>query len=222
MEAACISLSSATVDAALASLAGHEGLAEVRIDLLRENAFTDADLRAVFQCRPAMRKICTCRDVGDGFGPERMRLLKLGMEEGAAYVDVEIEAPEAYVADAVAFAAARSPPCIVVVSYHNYEATPPAAELAVMVDKCFELGAGVAKLAVKAVTRADVARVLALYDDERVIVALAMGELGVISRVAAPMLGAPFTFVAADAASATAPGQLTAEQMGAAIAAMQQ
>ena len=91
-----------------------------------------------------------------------------------------------------------------------------------MVDKCFELGAGVAKLAVKAVTRADVARVLALYDDERVVVALAMGELGVISRVAAPMLGAPFTFVAADAASATAPGQLTAEQMGAAIAAMQQ
>ena len=220
----CISLSSPTLAVAETALESHEGLAEVRIDLLRTNGFSDDDLRAVFRCRPLMRKISTCRavgDGGDGFGAERMRLLKLGMEEGAAYVDVEIEAPAAYIADIVAFAAARSPACVVVVSYHNYEATPSAAELREIVDRCFALGAGVAKVAVKAETTRDVARVLALYDDERVVVALAMGAVGVISRVAAPLLGAPFTFVAASAAEATAPGQLTSKQMARTLEAMQ-
>ena len=85
------------------------------------------------------------------------------------------------------------------------------------------------------------ARVLALHDDSRKVVMLAMGEAGKISRIAGtcplpptlvrtlmawvaacagPLLGAPFTFVAATAENATAPGQLTAAQMRGLYAAM--
>jgi 3-dehydroquinate dehydratase len=47
-----------------------------------------------------------------------------------------------------------------------------------------------------------------------------MGEAGKITRVAGPLLGSPFTFVASTEAQATAPGQLTRASMTKVYAAM--
>ena len=41
----------------------------------------------------------------------------------------------------------RTVPLQVIVSYHNYEATPPREELLAMVETCFAMGADVAKMA---------------------------------------------------------------------------
>jgi len=86
--------------------------------------------------------------------------------------------------------------------------------------ECFADGADIAKIAVASHSEQDTARVLALHDSEKPVVMLAMGEKGKISRIAGPLLGAPFTFVAVSPETATAPGQLTADQMRGLYAAM--
>ena len=108
----------------------------------------------------------------------------------------------------------------VIVSHHNYANTPDNTELRRIVEECFSDGADIAKIAVAAQTNQDAARVLGMYDDTRKLVLLAMGEKGKITRVAGPLMGSPFTFVAASEAAATAPGQLTATSMEALYKAM--
>jgi len=44
-------------------------------------------------------------------------------------------------------------------------------------------------------------------------VIIGMGEQGVISRIAAPMLGAEFTFAAAGVGQETAPGQISKDKL---------
>ena len=44
-------------------------------------------------------------------------------------------------------------------------------------------------------------------------VIIGMGEQGVISRVAAPLLGAEFTFAAAETGQETAPGQISKDKL---------
>ncbi len=44
-------------------------------------------------------------------------------------------------------------------------------------------------------------------------VIIGMGEKGVITRVAAPMLGAEFTFASAETGKETAPGQISKERL---------
>ncbi len=44
-------------------------------------------------------------------------------------------------------------------------------------------------------------------------VIIGMGEKGVISRIAAPMLGAEFTFAAPEAGKETAPGQISKDKL---------
>jgi len=75
------------------------------------------------------------------------------------------------------------------------------------------MGADCVKLAVTANSPADCARIMSLYEHHDNLLAFAMGETGKITRIAAPFLGAEFTFVSVDEANKTAPGQLTAAQM---------
>ena len=130
----------------------------------------------------------------------------------------QVEAPKEWKAEMVALA--KQHKVQVIISHHNYESTPSAERLQEIVTECFADGADIAKIAVAAQSEKDTARVLALHDDDRLVVMLAMGEKGKISRVAGPLLGAPFTFVAATPETATAPGQLTASQMRGLYAAM--
>ena len=158
-------------------------------------------------------KIATCRDLDPerGFSERRRRVLEAMIEAGAEFVDVEIEAPAEYKRKVIECAKKQTKAgqkCTVVVSYHNYEVTPNAAELAKLVDECYACGGEVAKVAVAVHSERDAARVLALYDTDRPIVALGMGEAGKITRLASLRLGAPFSFVALAEASRTAPGQL--------------
>lgn len=180
--------------------------------------------------------IVTCREVGgeEGWGPLRKDLLSLGITGGATHVDIEVEAPTVWKEEMIALARQNGalpllslPSCWlpsaivcavadvkVIVSHHNYDSTPDTVELRRIVEECFTDGADIAKIAVAAQTTQDAARVLSLHDDPRQLVLLAMGHKGQITRVAGPLLGAPFTFVAASEAAATAPGQLTRVAMG--------
>ena len=217
--ALCVSLSATTFEETsqlLASLipqseAGTQQkgpmIVEVRADLMSNRGkgeMSDDELHQIFRY-PNLPKIATCRDLkSPGFTAERRQVLEKAMESGASYVDVEYEAPEDYQKAVVSVAKKFN--VDVIISYHNYESTPSSTELETIVNRCYACGADIAKVATMAKSKQDSARVLALYNSEKPVVALAMGGLGQITRVAAVKLGAPFTFVSASAEAATAPG----------------
>jgi 3-dehydroquinate dehydratase type I len=136
-----------------------------------------------------------------------MKLLKVAIENGAAMVDIEIESDYYFTSEMVAFAKKHGTK--VIISYHNFESTPSIKELNEIVKECFDKGADIAKLATLVRSPRDNGKLLGLYASDKPLVVLGMGALGKITRVAAPLMGAAFTFAAVDEASVTAPGQVS-------------
>ena len=188
------------------SLANTSDLAEIRIDL---SGFTEKDVAFVFS-KADSQLIATCRPeiVPD---ETRIQLLQTAIENGAAYVDIEIESSQKVKNTIIPFAKKHN--CTCIISYHNYENTPSIEELETIIDSCYTQGADIAKIATTALTIQDSARILSLYQTARPLIALAMGELGKITRIANVALGSPFTFDAASQEQITAPGQLTIDEM---------
>ena len=99
-----------------------------------------------------------------------------------------------------------------IVSYHDFEKTPPVEEIEEIFNRMVEKGADVAKVAFKAETYEDVSRILCTAAKQPIpTVAIAMGEVGKISRVAGIVFNSIITYCALE--KAFAPGQLTVEQM---------
>ena len=186
-------------------MVSHYDLAEIRLDLTR---FSDEQVKTIFSSHNNL--VATCRP--DGYDDqERRELLKTAIKSGARYVDVEIESSREFIDDIKKMAAEHD--CDLIISYHNYENTPSAKELEAIVSECFFLGAQVAKVACMINEKKDNASILSLFRLEKRIVALGMGELGKITRIVTPLMGAEFTFAAPDKGDGTAPGQITTERM---------
>ena len=70
--------------------------------------------------------IATCRPEGVT-DAQRMELLKVAIDNGAAWVDIEIESDRAFTNELAAYAKAKG--CKVIISYHDYNKTPSVIEL---------------------------------------------------------------------------------------------
>ena len=180
-------------------------LVEVRFDLLKADP-EKIELLAM-QCR---QWIATCRP-GNLTEHERTVLLAAAIRCGATYVDIEYEAEPAYRQPLVDLA--KQYRCKIIISYHNFESTPDSETLNQIVKRSIEMNADCVKIAVTANSFADCAKIMSLYEHHEHIIAFAMGDTGKITRIAAPLLGAGFTFASINEAHLTAPGQLTASQM---------
>lgn len=174
--------------------------AEVRMDLMDIDM---ADVPSLFAGGTGL--IATCRP-GRMTDRERMDLLMAAIDEGAEYVDVEMESAEDYREPIVE--RARQKGCKVIISYHNYVETPGRAELEGIVSRCFDAGADLAKIACAVKSPRDNARLIGLADSERPVVVIGMGALGAITRIAAPLLGSPFTYGAYEKGREVVEGQL--------------
>jgi len=111
---------------------------------------------------------------------------------------------------------ARSKKCKVIISWHCFGETPDEIDIYGIVDSLYAAGADVAKIACMSNSRADSARMLSLYSKYKSLVAVGMGDVGAITRIAALSLGAPFTF-ASIGGNETAPGQFDYHSMEAII-----
>lgn len=201
----CVALQESNVSKCLQILQSVE-LAEIRIDLAK---LSETDVKKIFS-ESSAKLIATCRP--DNYSDkDRLVLLKAAISSGAAYVDIEIESDPKFTKELVNFANVHN--TLVIISYHNYKKTPNATNLASIVKSCFTAGADIAKIATMVNYKNDISRLLSIYNTNREVVILGMGQLGKITRVVAPFLGSPFTFAALDEASATAPGQITAEKL---------
>lgn len=106
---------------------------------------------------------------------------------------------------------------IVIASNHDFRKTPAKDELTRRMILMEEMGADLLKIAVMPKSASDVLELLAateemgrLYSD-RPVITMAMGPLGLISRLAGETFGSALTFGAGEKASA--PGQMPARQL---------
>lgn len=99
-----------------------------------------------------------------------------------------------------------------ILSYHDFERTPPADRIAAVLAEARERGAVIAKIAVTAHCPKDVLALLDAACEARrgpmaiPVIAIAMGVAGAISRIIGPLFGSDVSFAVGTAASA--PGQM--------------
>jgi 3-dehydroquinate dehydratase-1 len=105
-----------------------------------------------------------------------------------------------------------------VVSYHNFEGTPPLEELCDLVDSILDCPLAIPKLAIMVHNKKDVGvlrQVLASYPASRPICVLGMGDAGVNTRLSFPGLGSKLTYGYMN--QSCAPGQLPSKHLLAAL-----
>jgi len=200
----CVSLSDISFQECIKALSKTE-FAEIRMDLLD---FSEDQFRSLFAIK--RKTVATCHP-GKHTEEQRLGLLKVAIEAGAGYVDIDYESSDEYRSALMDFAHAHDSAAIV--SYHNFNLTPSTQEMDAIISQARGWGADYVKIATMANSPADNARVLGLYGKYPKLIAFCMGKKGGITRVAAPLLGAEFTFAALDSLHATAPGQFTVGEM---------
>jgi 3-dehydroquinate dehydratase type I len=205
-ESICVSIGEQSYSDILTALE-KVNFAEIRLDVSR---ITSAEIKSVFSS--GKRIIATCREGFYNNSERRERLLE-AIRAGAAFVDVETEADNDF--RKIIAEQARLNNCKLIVSYHNFDETPSLSEMCNIIDTCKKQGADIVKLVTTARNKSDAARVLSLYDKylDTSLVAFAMGEAGLITRVACVFLGAPYTYAAISDDKPLANGQISVEKI---------
>ena len=224
----CTSLQHKNLDALYEALETTE-MAEIRLDRCPlsmeeiEGLFGSSDVPLVATCRIAevladLQRADGIPDTEKGRREQQIRAyditerrLTKAVEAGAAYIDLEMEAPAPM--SKRLRKAAQENGTIVIRSYHDFTGTPSREKLAETAAQCREFGAEVIKIVTTARSAADVQTVLSLYDDFDRLIAFCMGEAGRQSRLDCLAKGAPYTYAALTEDEATAPGQWTTASM---------
>jgi 3-dehydroquinate dehydratase I len=200
----CTSIGNADFDTVLEK-AKTEELIELRLDLLE---LTDAQVKSI--CSQNATIIATCRP-GKLTEDQRLGKIKQAILAGARLVDTEWDAGDEFIDELVPFA--RGHQCRVIISFHDKEKTPVKRELEQIVKECSMSGADIVKIVCKVNSREDNARILSLYSLGKNIIALGLGNLGKITRIAAPLIGAEFTYASLGKGLETADGQMSKNTM---------
>jgi 3-dehydroquinate dehydratase / shikimate dehydrogenase len=206
----CAVITEETVDAArlaISRAAGIADLIELRLDYLRDFDFTEpANLSPLVKDKP-LPMIITCRAISEGGvqhvdDEKRLRLLVEGARRMADYCDIEAAYYDA--------AAKLSPDLTrLIISYHNFTDTP--SDLDSIYDQMTALPAAIHKIVTRANSIEDSLAVFRLLDrariDGRNMIALAMREPGLMTRIIGPSRGCFLTYGSVESGRESAPGQ---------------
>ncbi|XP_072997001.1 bifunctional 3-dehydroquinate dehydratase/shikimate dehydrogenase, chloroplastic isoform X1 [Typha latifolia] len=213
----CVPLVAKTVEEMLSDMAEAKAkgadLVEIRLDHLTAfNPQRDLDILLRDRSLPALVTYRPKWEGGEYEGDDepRFEALRLAIQLGAEYVDIELKVAENF----VNYISGQKPENFnLIVSSHNYQSTPSTEELGSLVARIQAVGADIVKIATTAVDIADVARMfqVIVHCQERQVpmIGLVMSERGVISRVLCPKFGGYLTFGTLDAGKTSAPGQPT-------------
>lgn len=218
----CTTIQNRTLEEIIGLLEGSEPriqMAEIRLDRC---PFDIEEIESLFSSSDTPL-VATCRVVDDGNGTweEAEEKLTAAVEAGAAFLDLEIEAPKE-VGKRLRRACTEYGTTMIR-SSHFFAGTPSDDVLRNTVEKCRKFGGEIVKIAAMAKSGEDVARVLGLYSQEQTtqrqaeLIAFSMGETGRASRLECLRLGSPFTYAALNDNEAAAPGQWTYSEMIAAV-----
>jgi 3-dehydroquinate dehydratase/shikimate dehydrogenase len=187
-----------------------ETFLEFRLDFLDNPCAGAQAITGFLERFPDCIILATCRrhqnhGKFNGSTEEQFALLDLAERHGAHAIDVEIETAEMAPERLSRFRGRAQ----VIISYHNFEATPP---MDTVVHRMLRVPADAYKVVTTARKPSDNARVLAAaktLPKQRMVV-LAMGELGFPTRVLSPVFGGIFSYAAPIYAEGTAAGQVSA------------
>lgn len=209
----CVSVAEPTIEAACGAVSravAGGAFAEIRLDALDDSErLTAEDLEPLRGAAGETELLFTFRRPRDGGRREvddRTRLLLLAdaARRFGAKCDVEHE----FAADARALGV---PVERMVLSHHDFDSTP--SDLVAHFERMAETPAVVYKIATRVDRVEQIGRHFAVLARARVlgrrVVAIAMGEKGIATRVLGPAWGSEFTFCAPDDGGAVAPGQLS-------------
>ena len=212
----CTSLQNKTFEQILAILEDPAvEMAEIRLDRC---PLTDDQIEELFS-ESDTPLIATCRIAESPSEQDAERRLRLAIEAGARFADLEIEAPAQMSKEFQHLC--RKSGTEIIRSYHNFEDTPDIEVLQMALARCFRYGADIAKIVTTCHTAEDAARIESLYTIvlegvdslQGRLVAFGMGAAGRDTRLECLRRGAPFTYAALTEAEATAPGQWSVAEM---------
>ena len=228
----CAPLVGAEPDALLAEAAAARAaradIVEWRVDHFRDIGSMQSVIetgRAVRRALPGVPLLFTRRSVSEGGQPvsigegQIVELYEAMCAEGIAdLVDFEMSSSRAGMA-AVRDASRRHGVALVC-SFHDFERTPPLAELSTQFRRAEQLGGDVAKVSVMARGPEDTLTLLAATHQASrelapALIGVSMGPHGALSRIAGFTFGSALTFGVAAASSA--PGQMPIGELRAAI-----
>ena len=177
-------------------------LVELRVDCLRR----EPDLKRILKERPTPLVFTIRRGVDGGLwrGNEekRQQLLREAIALGVDYVDLEMD---------IAAKIRRFGKTKRIVSYHNMKTTP--VDLEDIAEQCEEFDPDVVKIATSATTLAEASRVLHLATKAKApMIPIAMGEIGVFTRILGRKFGAPFTYAGFNPERVFAAGMMPARR----------
>lgn len=232
----CTTIQNKTIDEIYAILeSGDVEMAEIRLDSCPltmdeiEELFSTSDVPLVATCRINAVKERLSQTLAGHTQDDRKLEMKASQEvesklitaihAGAAFVDLEIEAPP--MMSKRLRRETRENGTVFVRSYHDYKGTDSIEALKALTEKCFAIGADIAKIVTMAAPcigdnqSPDVDRVLSLYDhfDPAKLIAFAMGDAGKTSRIQCLAKGSPFTYASLNEEDAAASGQMPTEEM---------
>ena len=192
------------------SLVRDNSFIEFRLDYVRQPASALPRLRRFLEYHPEVLAVGTCRRAANG-GKFRgsvaaqAELLVKASAAGCQLVDVELQSAAAMKPrDLQRVRAAAA----LILSFHDFHATRKLEET---FRKMTAIPADFYKIVTTATCLADNVAMMKFLEQkshQRSVIGLCMGEQGIISRVLAVRAGSAFTFAAATAGEATAPGQL--------------
>ena len=159
-------------------------LVELRIDCLRR----EPDLKRILKDRPSPFVFTIRRGADGGLwrGNEekRQQLIREAIAAGVDYIDLEMD---------IAPNIRRFGKTKRIISYHNMQTTP--IDIRDIAEECEKLDPDIVKIAASATTLAEASRILHLAAVAKApTIPIAMGEIGVFTRILGAKFGAPFTF----------------------------
>jgi len=186
---------------------------EIRLDHFR-NPETGLDcISQLRQAAPGVQILATCRshECGGNFrGPaeRQFRLLADAVRHGVHWVDLEVELAERASTQAAQLHARTQ----LIISYHNFESTPSLDRI---LRRLQRHPATAYKIATTARKPSDNWRLLDFTrrNFRCRLITLAMGEMGLCTRVLSIMYGGLYSYAAPSCGQPTAAGQLTSDEL---------
>ncbi|GAH38522.1 unnamed protein product, partial [marine sediment metagenome] len=149
---------------------------------------------------------------GNWCGGEEKRIEQLlkAVELRADIIDIELEMKN--LAEMVSLIKERAK-CLL--SLHEFKKTPPLNKMREIIQREIDAGADICKLVTTAQRLEDNQAVLQLIADfpQTRVVTMAMGPLGLASRLLCPLVGGDFTYASIEQGKESAPGQLTVREL---------
>ncbi len=191
---------------------------ELRLDYLATPLRGTDGLRGFIEGHKEATFLATCRPLRSGglfhgSAQDEFSILQAAAQAGCSLVDLSLESAEELGPEALE--QLRLPRAAVLLSFHDFEGT---GDLDAILARMRPFHPDLYKIVPTAHSLDDSLGTLHLLretdgKEPGALVAVAMGEAGLITRVLGPRSGSAFTFAAASEAEATAPGQLAAHTL---------